>query len=179
MAVHTKASPEIRQDMQEIKESHHPHLAQALIALSFNDGKPYVKDRLNLGKVSKFSQAARLWLPEATKYDFSISLCADTWFGILNNKQRRALLDLRLSQCQVEYLPATVQVNGKTQVIKDEYGRAEYTKDFKTDDEGRPVWKVAPLDLAVFTSNVQRFGVWFEDLSELKNAIQYQQHEVA
>jgi len=169
---HAKAAPQVRQQLDQLKEKNHPHLEQALVALEFVDSKPYIKDRLNLGKVAKFSKATRLWFPDNAKYDFLISICADVWFGVLNDHQREALLDLQLSRCQVEYEPNTVVVNGKKQVIKDEWGRVEYTDQVKTDDEGFPIWKVAPLGFGVIVDNVKRYGIWYEDLLTLKKAME-------
>jgi hypothetical protein len=47
-----------------------------------------IKNEINLGKVSKFSQSAKLWQAEQ-KYDFRITLVQDVWFEILDNAQRR------------------------------------------------------------------------------------------
>lgn len=169
---HIKAGAQVRQLLNEVKEKyHHPRLQMALVALEFVESKPIVKDRVNLGKVTKFSQGTKLWLPENEKYDFLISVCADVWFGMLNDRQREALIDLHLTCCQVEYEPNSVVVNGKKQVIKDEFGRIEYTQNVKTDDEGNPVWKRSPLDIVAFASNVDRYGVWYDDLLELKQAM--------
>lgn len=170
---HVKASAQVEGLVEDVRTKNHPHLEQALIALEFVDSKPYVKDRLNLGKVSKFSKATKLWFPSGKKYDFLISNCADVWFGILNDEQREALIDLQLSRCQVEYEPNTVVVNGKKQVVKDEWGRVEYTDEVKTDDEGFPIWKVSPLDMSVIADNIKRYGVWYDDLLALKKAIDY------
>ena len=85
--------------------------------------------------------------------------------------QQEAWLDLVLTRCQVEYEPNTIVENGKKVVIKDEYGRVEYTDVIKTDDEGAPIWKVSPMNLAVISANVKRYGAWFEDLVSLKKAI--------
>lgn len=169
---HVKATPQVCQLMGEIKEKHHPHLEQALIALSFVDSKPFVKDRINLGRVGRFSPAVKLWFPNDAKYDFHITVCADVWFGLLNDQQRESYLDLVLTRCKVEYEANTVLINGKKQVVKDDFGRIEYTNQVKTDDEGQPVWKVVPLDLAVITENLKRYGIWYDDLLELKKAIE-------
>lgn len=113
------APSEIEDLLQEIKEKWHPHLHEASFAIEFVESKPFVKDRINLGKVSKFSQSAKLW--QSKKYDFLISLCVDVWHTILNTQQKAPLLDLHLSQCKVEFEPETVEVNGKTEKVKDEW----------------------------------------------------------
>jgi hypothetical protein len=173
MPVPTKAGPQIVAQMKEIKEKNHPHLEQALIAVEFTETKPYVKDRLNLGKVSKFSKSIKIYLPKDANYDFRLSLPSEVWYGLLKEPQKVAWLDLLLTQCQVEYEPNTVVVNGKKQVVKDEFGRVEYTDVMKCDDEGIPMWKVVPCDLSVYTKNIKRYGLWFEDVIELANVIKY------
>ena len=168
---HMKASTAARKQLYDVMEKHHPHLKEAMIALEFVDSKAYIKDRLNLGKVSKFSKSTQLWFPDAAKYDFCITICIDVWNDLLDDNQCESLLDLNLSRCQVEYEPETVIVNGKKQVVRDEYGRTEYTTDIKLDDEGRPVWKVSPLDVYVLVQNIKRYGLWYDGLLELKQAI--------
>lgn len=172
-AKHVKASAQVCQLLDEVREKHHPHLSQAVIALDFVEAKPFVKDRINFGKVSKFNSSTKIWFPENAKYDFHISICADVWFVLLKEAQHEAFLDLRLSSCKVDYEPNTVMVNGKKQVVKDEFGRVEYTDVMKTDDDGRPKWKVVPFDVAVIVENVKRYGIWYDELLELKYAIEH------
>jgi hypothetical protein len=59
----------------------------------------------------------------------------------------------------------------RKKVIKDEFGRVQYTTNIKTDDEGNPKWKILPLDLEIFSGNVRRYGLWYDELLELKDAI--------
>lgn len=167
---HWAAPPDVVGMLDVILEKYHPALQEAVFAVEFVDSKPFVKDRLNLGKSLRFSKAARVWHPKDKKYDFCISLCADVWHGLLTTQhQRDALLDLRLLQFQVEYEPQVVDVNGKKEKVKDEWGRVTYTDVIKRDDEGRPVWKVEPPDIRVITENIRRFGFWYEDLATLQN----------
>jgi len=172
---HVKAPAAIMERMAAVQAKNHPHLDDALICIEFVDSKPYLKDRLNLGKVAKFSAALKLWLHNS--YDFRLSICSDVWYDLLDDDQREAYLDLLLTRCQIEYEPNTVVVNGKRQVVKDEWGRIEYTDEPKYDDEGHPVWKVSPLDIAVISQNIKRYGLWFDDLVELKQAIESHEKE--
>lgn len=161
-----KAPANVYDLLQEIKEKHHhPRLEQAKIAVAFNDAKSYIGDRINLGKVSKFSSFNKMWMGE--QYDFSIILCSDVWHSILNPMQREALLDLHLTCCQVEYIPETVVEGTKKNVVKDEHGLTKYTNEMKLDDDGNPKWKRIPLDLYVFCDNVSRYGLWCQPLTEL------------
>jgi len=165
-----KAAAELEVILETVKEAHHlPRLFQAKVGLAFDDSKPFVHNKLNLGKVSKFSPLAKLW--QGLPQDFCLSIPSDLWHSVLKGNQREAYLDLQLTRCQVEYIPETVEENGKKKPIKDEWGRIQYTKEIKLDDLGNPKWKVAPLDLEVFTSNVRRYGLWHDGLLELQDAI--------
>lgn len=178
MATIWKAPANVCEQLQSIKEqNHHPRLQEATIAVAFNDAKPYVGDRINLGKVSKFSSFNKIWMNQ--QYDFSIVLCSDVWHSILNPEQREALLDLHLTCCQVEYVPETVQEGNKKVVVKDEHGRTKYTEEVKLDDEGNPKWKKIPLDLYVFCDNVSRYGLWCQPLTELWGVMANQQNQEA
>lgn len=164
------APQEVLELADSIRTHHHlPRLEEASIAVSFSDRKPFIGGRFNWGKTSKFSPSAKIW--QHKKYDFHISLPADTWHSLLDGNQREAWLDLHLTRCTVEYVPATVLENGKKIPRKDEFGRIEYTNEIKRDDEGFPKWKILPLDLFVFQENVSRFGCWCRDLTEFQQIL--------
>jgi hypothetical protein len=158
-----KAPSEIVELLNQIKDKHHPRLQGASIGIAMDDSK------LNLGKVTKFSPLARLW--QGQQHDFCLSVPMNLWHSVLKGDQRAAYLDLQLARCGVEYLPEEVEENGKKKPVKDEFGRVQYTQQIKVDDEGNPKWKVVPLDLEVFSENVRRYGLWCDDLLELKDAI--------
>lgn len=165
-----KAPAEITELVAEIKEKHHKtRLAGSSICIAIDDSKPFVRNKLNLGKVTKFSSLSKLW--QGQVHDFCICIPMELWHSVLTPEQREAYLDLQLARCGVEFKPDEIEENGKKKVIKDEWGRIKYTTEVKTDDEGNPKWKVAPLDLEVFTGNVRRYGLWHDDLLELKDAI--------
>lgn len=165
-----QANLDVVQLVEKVKtQNHHPRLAAASVAICFSDTKPFVGGRFNWGKVNKFSAIAKLY--QNQKHDFLITLCADAWVSILDAPQREALIDLHLERCQVDYEPIFVEVNGKKKPVKDEWGRIQFSETVKTNDDGDPKWKVAPLDLVVFQSNVLRYGCWCEDLMDFKSAI--------
>jgi hypothetical protein len=76
-----------------------------------------------------------------------------------------------LTRLDMEYLPETVEDNGKKQKVIDEFGRIQYSKIAKTDKNGNIKWKIEPLDLEVFANNVSRYGLWQEDLFKLHEAM--------
>jgi len=177
MANPWKAPQDVLELINHVKEKFHVgRLAEASIVGCFNDSKAFVKNKINLGKVSKFSTLARLW--QNQKHDFCLVICADLWHDVLGNSEREALVDLLLSRCEVELVPETIEENGKKKPVKDEWGRIQYTKEIKLDDEGNPKWKVAPLDLELFAKNVRRYGLWLDDLLEMKEAIDSATNEV-
>jgi hypothetical protein len=156
--------------MHDIKiKNHHPRIETANIALAFNDSKAFTKNRFNWGKTTKFSKLSQLW--QGQKYDFCITLSSDAWIDVLSNNQRAALLDLHLSRCSVQFIPETVEENGKKIKVKDEKGFIKFTDQIKTEDDGTPVWEVLPLDLNVFSSNIKRYGTWTDDIVGIKQAI--------
>lgn len=164
-----KASEDVVNLLNAVKAKHHPRLELAKIAVSFEDSKPFVKNKLNLGKLSMFNPLARLW--QGHQHDFCLSIPMDLWQDILTNEQREAYLDLQLTRCTVEYQVEEVEENGKKIKIKDEWGRVQYTQEPKLDEEGNLKWKVSPLDIEVYADNVRRYGLWSESLLDLKNAI--------
>ena len=164
-----KAPIEIVQLLEVVKNKHHSsRLANASIAISIDDSKPFLRNKLNLGKVTKFSPLAKLWQNE--KHDFCISIPMDLWESVLHGEQKEAYLDLQLTRCMVEYLAQEEEdENGKKTKVKDSLGRIQYTKEIKVDEDGNPKWKVGSLDLEVFSSNVAKYGLWTEELKDLAN----------
>jgi len=170
MPITWKATQNVWDLVSEVKLKHHDQrLSQASIAVSFSDSKPFIKDRFNWGNVSRFSGFNKIWMN--TKHDFCIQICSDVWSAILTTEQKEALIDLHLSRCAAEYIPEVIVENDKKVVVKDQWGRVQYTNEVKLDDEGNPKWRVLPLDLIVFTQNVGRYGLWCNELNDFKQAI--------
>lgn len=174
----------------QVKDKHHlPRLEEATIAVCFVDQKPFNKGRFNWGKVRRFQPVDKLWHADDKQYDFLIVLSQDAWKTILKADQQEALADLHLCRCSVDYEPVyeEVTVKGviKKKIIKDEWGRIEFTQEIKRDkDSGEPKWKILPLDLCVFSDNVVRYNVWCEELLNFKEAlgephVQEKSHEKA
>ena len=158
-----KASQEVHDLLEAVKTKYHlPRLENAVIVVEFKDSKPFPKNRFNWGSVSKFG--SKLWL--AGDFTFRFTICADLWHDVLNDVMREAYLDLLITRCEPVYIPQTVEVNGKKQVVKDDFGRVQFTDEIKLDDDGEPKWQIVPMDLGVMTKNVQRYGLWMEDLIE-------------
>lgn len=156
--------------LYEVREAHpllRDHNVQIAVILA--DSKPFVNDRINLGSLKRFPKLSRLF---SKQYDFCLILCAEVWQSILNDAQKRALLDLHLTRIEPEYEPEVVIENKRKKVVKDDWGRVKYTNVVKTNDDGKPKWKLNPLDLLVFTQNVTRHGLWSEDLASFSEAVE-------
>ena len=169
MALTWKCPDNVMELLDSVKNKNHPHLEQANFVVAFNDAKPFVKNRLNWGNISRFSEFNKIWQSE--KYDFCVVICSDLWHSILDNSQREPLLDLHLCRCNVEYIPETVIEGKKKQVVKDEWGRVKYTDEIKLDANGNPKWQVSPIDFAVLCKNVYRYGLWCSELGAVKDVI--------
>lgn len=167
-----KAPSEVSELLELVKQKHHERLADTSIAVCFEDSKPFINNKLNLGKVTKFSPLIKLW--QNKQYEFCFLIPMELWNSILKGQEARcAYLDLMLSRCTYEFMPEEVEENGKKHKVKDEWGRIQYTKIPKLDFEGNKKYKVLPLDLEVFADNVRRYGLWCDQLLDLKEAIEY------
>lgn len=155
--------------LNEVKEKHHARLENANIALAFSDSKAFIKDRLNLGKVSKFNAMNKLF--QGTKFDFVLVISFDMWSDVLTAQQREALLDLHLTRCSLQYIPVEVETNGKKTKVLDDKGRVQYTTDPKLNEAGEIQWVVLPLDLPVFSDNIRRYGLWYDEMEYVKEAV--------
>ena len=176
MSVRFKASNDVYELLYSIVEKYHPHLEKCKFAIEFVDSKPYLNDRMNLGKVSFFSKSAKLWLPEDHRYDFIITLCVDVWTQILKNDDKRScLLDLQLCRCKLQYEPEYTIVNGKKKKAVDELGCIVYSNDPKLDDEGGFLYSIHPLDFQTISENIRHYGCWFEEIQNLQNALKENQ----
>lgn len=171
MAVHPwKVPGDVLGLIYDLKERfHHPRLEGAEIVACFEDSKAFKHERLNLGKVFKFSEVNKIW--QAKPAVFGISISSNLWHDVLNAQTREAYLDLQLARCQVEYVPEMVVENGKKKPVKDDWGRTVFTNEIKVDENGEPKWRVVPLDLSVFIGNVRRYGLWCDDLVDFGEAV--------
>lgn len=170
MATIWKAPANVLDQMNEVRSQYHlPRLEEAKIAVAFADWKPYTKEGLQWGTVTKFSSSNKIWLED--DYNFCITLCAEVWHDILIGTEKKcALLDLHLGRCGVEYMPETVMEGKKKIVVKDEFGCTKYTNEIKRDDEGNPKWMVLNFNLHIASQNARRYGLWCPEYEEFGNA---------
>lgn len=141
---------------------------QCKIAIALTDSKAFVNDKINWGKIKKFNRFNKVWMHQ--DFDYCIVLSSDL-LSILKDNQKEAIIDLHLSRIHPQYEPNKVTEDGKKVIVKDEYGRIEYSDQIKLDKDGNPKWFVDSMDLQVFANNIKRFGFWCEDLVNFQNAI--------
>ena len=159
----------VNQMLMSVFDKHHAdRLANLKVSVSFDDSKPFVKNKMNLGKLVKVRDLDKLHMRHPL--DFYIVACSDLWHSVLNDHQREAYIDLHLSRLVPEYQPVTVVVNKKKKVVKDQWGRVEYTTDLKLDANGDPIWRVNPIDLYVCAANARKYGLWLEAMEEFDAA---------
>lgn len=169
MSLSWKAPDNVWNLVNEVKAKHHPCLHKALFAVSLDDSKSFIKDKINLGNVVRFSDFQQIWM-EGLKYDFCIQMCSEVWHDIFNKKQREALIDLQLSRCSVELEPQMDMKKGRRVIAKDNHGLIKYSGKNKLDSNGNLKWVISALDLPIFTRNAERYGLWIAK-NELKDTI--------
>lgn len=150
--VNVEVLPETHDGYKPLKEliaAHHPHLAEARIALALNYGwKEDGDGRVRLGSCKKGSDLDR----ELHGYDFVISLNPDFLSSKdVTSAQKRALMDHELSHAGV-----SIDQNG----------------DEKRDEHGRLVYRIVKHDVEEFTAVVARNGVYKKDLQALATVLQ-------
>ena len=170
MALKPWTAPEIvNQLLEKVFDKHHgERLVNLKISVSFDDSKPFSKNKMNLGKLVKVRDLDKLHM--SVKYDYYVVVSSDLWHSALNDHQREAYIDLHLTRLSPEYQPVTVVEGKKKKVVKDQWGRVEYTTDLKLDANGDTIWRVAPIDLYVCAENARKYGLWLEAMEEFDAA---------
>lgn len=136
-------SHDLHATVRDLVAQHHPHLAEARIALVWRmNWKPDKDGRLTLGKAKKASDLERE-LGHASEYDLAVLLNAEAWHD-LSNDQRLALLDHELCHFGVSTDKKTGEV--------------------ARDDRGRVVYRYRKHTLEEFHEIVERHGVYKSDI---------------
>ena len=164
--------------MNRLVSSYHSHLAEAKIVIYASDKNRTKANRIVIADASK----APAKLKASTNADFTITLYMTPW-GDLNVEQRDACLDHELSHCGVHYEPCQEQVGQsrqgrpRMQVVRDEYGRIQYTNEIKRDENDEPKWRLLPHDLEEFGDVVERHGRWDEAIQSFSEALNRSDNE--
>jgi hypothetical protein len=160
------------QIMNEMIEKYHQPLKEAKIVLYGCD-----KNKVN-GNMVRFADTSKasVKMKASIDADFTITLYMMPW-GDLTLEQKKACMDHELTHCGVHYEPIKEQVGSskkgkpRFKVVKDEYGRKQYTNEIKRDENGVPKWKLEPHDLEEFQSVVKTWGLWQSSIKEFKDAL--------
>lgn len=158
-----EASDEYKQLVKDIKDIHHPHLAQASIWVLISDTKAIVDNKLVATDTRRTTNTEKL----KTGHDFKIMIRGSAW-NILTDAQRRIAIDEALCRCGVKYVPETIEVNGKKEIITDEIGRIVYTNEIALDGQGNPKWKINNLDAGAYFAMLQRHGLYNEGIENIQ-----------
>lgn len=160
-----EATHDIKKSLLAIRDQHHPHLIAASFWLLVTDAGHLSGNRVRYWRSAVTSKEERL----ATQMDFKVTLYAGSW-SEATDRQREIILDEALSGCGVKYVPQTVEVNGRKEVVKDDLGRIVYTDQIDYDLEGRPKWCRMAHDAAIFFGMVRRHGDYCDELENLQRA---------
>jgi hypothetical protein len=166
MASIWEAPEEIRRMAEQIKLEHHPHLSQAGLWVLCSDGKAIRNNQLLVTQSKKSTKTEKL----STGRDFKIIVMMEAW-SLLPDAARRIALDEALCRCGVKYVPQTVEVNGRKEVVKDELGRIIYTDQMEYDTEGVPRWRINPPDAALYYPLLVRHGQYAEEAENVTRAL--------
>jgi len=165
---------EAPQDIQQLvhrlkKQYHHPRLAQASLWMLISDAKGVVDNKIIATRTGKCTKHEKL----STGHDFKITILAETWAN-LTDAQREIAVDEALCRCGVKYIPQTIEVNGKKETLKDEWGRVIHTDQISHDDEGNPRWKLNKPDAELFFAMLGRHGEHGEEVENVTRALNRQ-----
>ncbi|MBI1368295.1 MAG: hypothetical protein GC162_06540 [Planctomycetes bacterium] len=166
MASIWQAPEEIRRQVNELKEEHHVHLAMAGVWVLCSDGKSVRDNHIVVTQTKKCTQTEKL----STGNDFKIVIMMEAW-ATMPDAAREIALDEALCRCGVRYVPQTMEINGKKEVVKDELGRVVYTGEIDYDKEGNPRWKVNPPDAGLYYKLLQRRGKYNEEADNVTRAL--------
>lgn len=127
--------------MDELVGQHHPHLAEAKIALAWNlSWKADPDGRLILGKCKKVGDLDR----QLHGFDFVILLNKEAWErSEFTTAMKRGLMDHELCHAQVK-------LDNNDDVMKDE--------------DGKIVYRIKKHSLEEFREIVARHGIWKDDI---------------
>ena len=166
MASIWEAPDDIRRNVEALKLEHHPHLANASIWVLCSDGKALRNNQLLVTQTRKCTKTEKL----STGRDFKIIIMMEAW-SVLPDAARQIALDEALCRCGVKYIPQTVEVNGRKEVVKDEVGRIIYTDQIEYDAEGAPKWRINPPDAGLYYALLQRRGQYSEEAENVTRAL--------
>ena len=148
------------------REHHERRLAKASLWYLVSDGPAVSRNQVVHTKVNRCTKPEKL----ASGHDFRIVVLAESW-SHLTDAQREVVADEALCRCGVKYVPRMVEINGKEQPLKDEWGRVIHTDQISYDDEGVPKWVLNPPDAGLFYAVLRRHGEYREAAENVVRAL--------
>jgi len=166
------ATSELYPMVGRLVERYHSHLSEARITLYANDKNRNKANKIIIAEASKASAKMKA----STNADFTLTVYMTPWSD-LTMSQKKACLDHELCHCGVHYEPVKEAVGSgrggrqRFKVVRDEYGRIQYTNEIKRNENGEPKWRLLPHDLEEFRDIVARHGIWDEDIQAFKEVL--------
>lgn len=158
--------------LSEMIEKYHHHLKEAKIILYGCDKNKVDGNMVRFADASKASNKMKA----SVDADFTITLYMMPW-GDLSIEQKKACMDHELNHCGVHYEPYKEQVGSskrgkpRFKVVKDDYGRKQFTDEIKRDENGIPKWRLVPHDLEEFRDIIARWGCWDDSIQAFKDVL--------
>ncbi len=158
--------------LHELIGRYHSRLEEAKIVLYANDKNKNRANKIIIAEASKASSKMKA----STNADFTIMVYMTPWSD-LNMTQKRACLDHELCHCGVHFEPVKEAAGGtrsgrpRLKVVRDDYGRVQYTNEIKRNENGEPKWRLLPHDLEEFRDIVARHGIWDKDIQSFKEVL--------
>lgn len=153
-----QAPKEIRDLVTEVRDEHHPHLTAASFWVLVSDRKAISDNRVIVTTSKKCTKEEKL----STGHDFKIVVLAESWAN-LPDSAREIAIDEALCRCGVQYVPQSMEVNGKKEIVKDDLGRVIYTDQVAYDNEGNPKWRINRPDAGLYYDMILRHGQYSEE----------------
>jgi hypothetical protein len=165
MASIWEASVKIQQQVRAIADQHHSHLHQASLWVLCSDARAIRDNHIIATQTKKCTNTERL----SSGHDFKIIIMMEIW-AMLTDEQRDKALDEALCRCGVKRVPQTMEINGKKEVVKDDYGRIVYTDEIAYDKEDRPKWKINRPDAELYFGMIRRHADYNEEAENVQRA---------
>lgn len=167
MSTPWEAPSDIKQLVKEIRDNHHPEIAQASIWCLITDANGIHDNRVRSTITRKCTKTENL----STGHHFKIFVYAETW-AKLTDAQRRIAIDEALCRCGVKYIPETIEVNGKRETLKDDLGRVIFTNEMAFDQDGTPKWKINKPDAEIYFAMLKRHVMYSEEVENTQRVLE-------
>lgn len=167
MASIWEATVKIQQQVKQLRDQHHTHLHQASLWVLCSDAKAIRDNHIIATQTKKCTNTERL----SSGHDFKIVIMMEVW-SLLTDEQRAKAIDEALCRAGVKRVPQMIEINGKKDVVKDDFGRIIYTDEIAYDKEDRPKWKINRPDAELYFGMISRHADYNEEAENVQRAFE-------